>query len=221
MPFLHSKAGAVSARAQVGSEHDTGGAWGRAAVNPGGHGSPVHATLQMWVAPEGEQPPELRTVTLENGMTLFESHLSLWGGEIERMGAGRWTYVHYRSDQPQRCEIDKDRLTREFGELYGGKQRLLIPRETSDGWFADPAAAEPPAALPAAVPEPSAALPAAAPEPSAAAAAAADAVTVAEAPPEGLVAELAQLAQLRDAGSLSEAEFAAAKARLLGQSPPG
>lgn len=147
-------------------------------------------------------------MTLENGMTLFESHLSLWGGEIERMGAGRWTYVHYRADQPQRCEIDKDRLTREFGELYGGKQRLLIPRETSDGWFADPGAAEPSAALPAAAPEPSAAP-------------AADAVTVAEVPPEGLVAELAQLAQLRDAGSLSEAEFAAAKARLLGQSPPG
>jgi hypothetical protein len=102
----------MSARAQVGSEHDTGGAWGRAAVNPGGHGSPVHATLQMWVAPEAEQPPQLRTVTLENGMTLFESHLSLWGGEIERMGAGRWTHVHYRADQPQRCEIDKDRLTR-------------------------------------------------------------------------------------------------------------
>src|ERR1700679_1316193 len=143
MPFLHSKAGDVSARAQVGSEHDTGGAWGRAAVNPGGHGGPVHAPLQMWVAPEGEKPPELRTVTLENGITLFESHLSLWGGEIERMGAGRWTYVHYRADQPQRCEIDKDRLSREFGELYGGKQRLLIPRETSDGWFADPAATEP------------------------------------------------------------------------------
>jgi Short C-terminal domain len=205
MPFLHSKTGDVSARAQVGSEHDTGGAWGRMAVNPGGHGTPVHATLQMWVAPAGERPPDLRTVTLQNGETLFESHLSVWGGEIERMGAGRWTYVRYRADQPQRCEIDKDRLTQEFGELYGGKQRLLIPRETSDGWFAQPATTEPPAAPPAAAPEPSAA---------------ADAATVAEAPPEGLVAELAQLAQLRDAGSLSEAEFAAAKARLLGQSPP-
>jgi hypothetical protein len=97
VPFLHSKADAVSARAQVGSEHDTGGAWGRVAVNPGGHGSPVHATLQMWVAPEGEQrPSELRTVTLQNGQTLFESHLSVWGGEIERMGAGRWTYVRYQ-----------------------------------------------------------------------------------------------------------------------------
>jgi hypothetical protein len=106
MPFLHSKTDAVSARAQVGSEHDTGGAWGRAAVNPGGHGSPVHATLQMWVAPEGERP-DLPTVTLENGMTLFESHLSLWGGEIERMGAGRWTYVRYRADQPQRVRSTK------------------------------------------------------------------------------------------------------------------
>jgi hypothetical protein len=36
-----------------------------------------------------------------------------------------------------------------------------------------------------------------------------------------LVAELAKLAQLRQAGSLSDTEFAAAKARLLGQSPPG
>jgi hypothetical protein len=211
MPFLHSKTDAVSARAQVGSEHDTGGVWGRAAVNPGGHGSPVHATLQMWVAPDGEQPPELRTVTLENGMTLFESHLSLWGGEIERMGAGRWTYVHYRADQPQRCEIDKDRLTREFGELYGGKQRLLIPRETSEGWFAAPAAEPSVSADADAVTagETTVATPSASP------------ATDAGTPPEGLVADLAQLAQLRQAGSLSDTEFAAAKARLLGQSPPG
>jgi hypothetical protein len=106
------------------------------AVNPGGHGSPVHATLPTWVAPDGEQPPELwhsltrqpTTVTLQDGQTLFESHLSLWGGEIERIGAGRWTCVRYQSDRPQRCKIDEQRLTREFGDLYGGKQRLLIPR---------------------------------------------------------------------------------------------
>jgi hypothetical protein len=206
MPFLHSRTETRSARAQVGSEHDTGGAWGRMAVNPGGHGTPVHATLQMWVAPEGEQPPELRTVTLQNGLTLFESHLSLWGGEIERMGTGRWTYVRYPPDRPERREIDEPRLKRQFGDLYGGKQRLLIPKETSDGWFAT------------AVPEPSASAagvlePAASP--------ADDAVTAAETPPEGLVADLAQLAQLRDAGSLSDTEFATAKARLLGQSPPG
>jgi hypothetical protein len=43
----------------------------------------------------------------------------------------------------------------------------------------------------------------------------------AETPPEPLVADLAQFAQLREAGSLSDTEFAAAKAQLLGQSPPG
>jgi hypothetical protein len=88
------------------------------AVNPGGHGTPIHATLQMWIAPEGERPPELRTVTLQNGLTLFAP--------------------------------------------------------------AGPATA-----------------------------------------PAGLVADLAELARLREAGSLSDTEFAAAKARLLGQSPPG
>lgn len=34
--------------------------------------------------------------------------------------------------------------------------------------------------------------------------------------PSGLVGQLGQLAQLRDAGIVSEAEFGAAKARLLG-----
>ena len=209
MPFLHSRTDAVSARAQVGSEHDTGGAWGRMAVNPGGHGTPVHTTLQMWVAPDGQQPAELPTVTLQNGLTLFESDLSLWGGEIERMGAGRWTYVRYHSDQPQRCEIDEQRLKREFGDLYGGKQRLLIPKETSDSWFTSPAGAtaQPPASA-AGDAEPPGSPPG-------------DAVAPAETPPAGLVADLAQLAHLRDVGSLTDTEFAAAKARLLGQSPPG
>jgi hypothetical protein len=53
--------------------------------------------------------------------------------------------------------------------------------------------------------------------------------TAAEAPappepaaePDGLVADLSRLADLRAAGTLSDAEFAAAKARLLGQGKPG
>jgi hypothetical protein len=223
MPFSHSSADTVSARAQVGGEHDTGGAWGRVAVNPGGHGTPVHSTLQMWVAPEGERPPELPTVTLQNGLELFESHLSLWGGEIERMGAGRWTYVRYPSDRPQRCEIDKQRLTREFGDLYGAKQRLLIPRETSDAWFAPadstespPGAPEPPVSPVGGAEPPVSPVGGAEPPVTPVGGAVAAGAT----PPAGLVADLAQLAQLRDAGSLSDAEFAAAKARLLGQSPP-
>jgi hypothetical protein len=212
------------------------------AVNPGGHGTPVHATLQMWVAPDGQQPAELPTVTLQNGLTLFESHLSLWGGEIERMGAGRWTYVRYHSDQPQRCEIDEQRLKREFGDLYGGKQRLLIPKETSDSWFASPAraTAQPPASAAGATAQPPASAAGATAQPRASAAGATaqppasaagdaeppgsppgDAVAPAETPLAGLVADLAQLAHLRDVGSLTDTEFAAAKVRLLGQSPPG
>ena len=135
MVFHHSSKGSVSARAQIAVEHDTGGVWGRVSVNPGGHGSPVHATMQMWVDPEGGQLPDARTVVLSTGLTLFESHLSAWGGTIERLGAGRWTYVRYDPDHPDRCEIDEERLAKEFGPLYDGKQRLLIPKEASDEWF--------------------------------------------------------------------------------------
>ena len=163
---------------------------------------------------EGEQrPPELRTVTLQNGETLFESHLSLLGRRDRadgRRAAGPTSAT--KLDRPQRCEIDEERLTREFGDLYGGKQRLLIPRETSDGWFAarGHAPSRPLRPVLRSRRRPGGA------EPSAA-----DAASTADASPEGSAAELAQLAQLRDAGSLSVQEFAAAKARLLGQSPPG
>jgi hypothetical protein len=141
--------------------------------------------------------PDLRTVVLSTGLTLFESHVSLWGDDIQRMGSGRWTYVRYNPDQPEHCEIDKDRLATEFGLLYNGKQRILIPKEASDEWFKStgtgPDAPQPPAASP--------------PRETASA-------------PEGLVADLSRLADLRAAGTLSDAEFTEAKARVLGQPKP-
>lgn len=150
--------------------------------------------MQMWVAPEAGRAPDLRTVVLSTGLTLFESHVSLWGGDIQRMGAGRWTYVRYDPDHPERCEIDDERLAKEFGSLDNGKQRILIPKEVSGEWFKQTATAADtptPPKLPA----------------THEAALAAD----------GLVADLSRLADLHAAGTLSDAEFAEAKARVLGQ----
>jgi len=164
----------VSARAQLGEFHDSL----KGAVNPGGSGTAHHTTFHLRIAPE-------------NGDPQLESEISVWGGDAERLQPGRWTYVLYDPDKPDRCDLDKDRLAKEFDPLYNGKHRVMVPKEVSDEWFKNTATL---AGAPAS------------PEPAS--------------EPDGLVADLSRLADLRAAGTLSDAEFEAAKARLLGQGKP-
>ena len=130
-------------------------------------------------------------VTPENGEQRFKSQMSVWGGDAERLQPGRWTYVRYSPGKPERCELDKDRLANEFEPLYNGKHRVMVPKEISGEWATNAASvADAPAQ----------------PEPAS--------------EPDDLVGDLSQLTDLHAAGALSDAEFAAAKARLLGQSKP-
>jgi Short C-terminal domain len=175
MRFLRPPAKrSVSARAQLGDYHDSL----KGAVNPGGSGTAHHTTFQLRVTPEDGKPE-------------FMSRMSVWGGDADRLQSGRWTYVIYDADKPDRCELDKDRLAKEFEPLFNGKHRVMVPKEVSGDWLKN-------AATVSATPDP--------PEPAS--------------EPVGLVAELSRLAELRSAGALSDAEFAESKARLLAQHQP-
>ncbi len=161
----------VSARAQLTTHHDIGGASIR--QDGIGQSSSLHTTFHLRVAPVNGEPE-------------FDSQMSVWGNDGNHLQPGRWTYVQYDPDHPDRCELDKDRLAKEFDPLYDGRRRVMVPKDVSDAWFkSTDAHADAPASE-----------------------------------PTGLVADLARLADLRAAGTLSEAEFAEAKARLLGQGNP-
>jgi hypothetical protein len=72
-------------------------------------------------------------VVPDNGKPEFESRVSIWGetqsGRLEQGNwAYPWTYVLYDPDKPDECEIDTDRLAKEFGSIEKGEQRVTIPR---------------------------------------------------------------------------------------------
>jgi hypothetical protein len=174
MGFLRSASKrSVSARAQLTTHHDAVGAH----IQQDGisQSSSVHTTMALRVIPDDGQPE-------------FGSQLSAWGNDANRLQPGRWTYVLYDPDHPDRCELDKDRLAKEFEPLYDRKHRVMVPKEVSAGWF-----------------------------PTTAAVADAPVPPTPTSEPDGLVGDLSRLGDLRAAGTLTEAEFAAAKARLLGQ----
>lgn len=177
MGFLRSSSKrSVSARAQLTTHRDLVGA----SIRRDGidQSSSLHTTLQLRVTPENGEPE-------------FESQMSVWGNDANHLQPGRWTYVRYDPDHPDRCDLDKDRLAKEFDPLYDGRHRVMVPKDVSDAWFKSTATV-------ADAPAP--------PEPAS--------------QPDGLVADLTRLGDLRAAGTLSDAEFAEAKARLLGQGKP-
>jgi hypothetical protein len=111
--------------------------------------------------------------------------MSVWGKDADRLQAGRWTYILYNPEKPDTCDLDKDRLAKEFGADRHGHP-VMVPREVSNGWFQEQmAASAPPAAAP---------------------------------PRPDITEQLSKLADLRDRGVLTEAEFAAEKAKLLAAS---
>ncbi|HWE66545.1 MAG TPA: SHOCT domain-containing protein [Acidimicrobiales bacterium] len=129
-------------------------------------------------------------VTPDNGQPDFESAISVWGGD--ELMPGHWTYVRYDPDEPDHCDVDKDRLAKEFGSRSQGGRRLTIPTVVSDEWTKSVVVDASPQPEP--VPTPIS---------------------------DGLVEGLSKLADLHAAGTLSDAEFAEAKSRLLSQSNPG
>jgi hypothetical protein len=75
-------------------------------------------------------------VTPDDGGPEFESQASAWGGDEEHLVEGHETYVRFDPNHRESCDIDRDRLEREFGRV-AGKRRTAIP-----GWVTAERAAE-------------------------------------------------------------------------------
>jgi hypothetical protein len=175
MSLLHrGSKGSVNARAQMTGYHD--GLSSKQYDGGISQSKALQTTFQMRVVPDDGQPE-------------FASTMSVWGTDADHLRAARWTYVTYDPDKPEHCHLDKDRVGQEFGPLFNGRHRVMVPKDVGDGWYRSLA----PAADDPAPPEP-----------------------VPSTEPDGLVAGLSQLANLHAAGTLSDAEFAEAKAQLLG-----
>jgi hypothetical protein len=117
--FLRSRSkGSVGARAQLTSFQDS--KFFKASVNPGDAGKSLHSICLLRVAPENGQPE-------------FQSQMSVWGKDADRLRAGRWTYVLYDPDKPYSCDLDTDRLAKEFGPDH----QVMVPRDVSDAWGLD------------------------------------------------------------------------------------
>jgi hypothetical protein len=204
--FLGGKSkGTVSARAQLTTFHDSKLLAG--SVNPGGSNKSLHSTFVMRVTPE-------------DGGAEFESHMSVWGNDADHLQPGRWTYVRYDPNKPDHCDLDKDRLQKEFGSEFS-KHPVMAPREVGGEWSGGPAAS---AGQPAAGATQSRQekLMALAGDPAAmqqfiqnqrAAAGAAQPAAASTQP--DVTDQLTKLADLRDRGALTQAEFDAEKAKVL------
>jgi Short C-terminal domain len=204
--FLGGKSkGTVSARAQLTTFHDSKLLAG--SVNPGGSNKSLHSTFVMRVTPE-------------DGGAEFESHMSVWGNDADHLQPGRWTYVRYDPNKPDHCDLDKDRLQKEFGSEFN-KHPVMAPREVGGEWSGGPAAS---AGQPAgdATQSRQEKLMALARDPAAMQqfiadqrAAAGAAQPPAASPAPDVTDQLTKLADLRDRGALTQAEFDAEKAKLL------
>jgi hypothetical protein len=130
----------------------------------------------MRVVPDGE--PE------------FESTIRMWaGGDLDRLPPpGRQTYVLYDPEHPEHCEIDHDRLLKEFGPRYDGKPNMAIPRQP------------------------------AADDQTGSATSGSVATPGSTRQTDDLVGGLAELSELHANGALTDSDFAEAKVRLLGPS---
>jgi len=197
----------------------------------GGSGRSLEAKVRLRVMPEGQ--PE------------FDSEARVWGMDaVQQLAPGRDTYVLYDPEHPSRCDIDRDRLRNEFGPGRTGKDRVVIltdaqaqfedkltSREKDPGAYAEhrqemldraaAAKAHAQAITEAAqagdfteVERLKALL--------ATGAATAPARPVSVRPdatrPEDSLERLQKLADLHDRGALTDAEFAAEKAKILDQS---
>jgi hypothetical protein len=110
--FIHSKGKrTTSAIARFGTYEDS--KWLKGSASPGGPDKAYESKVQVRVAPDGQ--PE------------FDSEIRVWGGDVQRIQSGRQTYVLYDPEDPKHCDIDRERLTKEFGPAPNGKHRVDIP----------------------------------------------------------------------------------------------
>jgi Short C-terminal domain len=110
--FRHSKGKrTTSALARFGTYEDS--KWLKGSASPGGPDKAYESKVQVRVAPDGQ--PE------------FDSQIRVWGGDVQRIQSGRQTYVLYDPEDPEHCDIDRERLTKEFGPAPNGKHRVDIP----------------------------------------------------------------------------------------------
>jgi hypothetical protein len=184
----------------------------------GGGGRSMEAKVRLCVMPEGQ--PE------------FDSEARVWGMDaVEQLAAGRETYVLYDPKHASRCEIDRQRLRVEFGPGRNGKDRVVI-LTTAEARFEDTLASR--------AKDPAASAQHRQEILERAAAAQADSRAIVDALQTGDFAEverlkaqlaiggtgvaaaadpldrLQKLADLHDRGALTDAEFAAEKAKILG-----
>lgn len=200
MGFLRSSSkGPVGARAQLLSFEDS--KYLKVSVNPGGAGKSLHSICLLRVAPENGQPE-------------FKSQMSVWGNDADRLRPGRWTYVLYDPARPDNCDLDKDRLAKEFEADRHGHP-VMVPRDVSDAWGLDPVTDENP------VDDPKAKWKALARDPAARQQYLQEQMAKmavqpqAMAPKPDITDQLTKLADLRDRGVLTQAEFDAQKAKIL------
>jgi hypothetical protein len=149
--------------------------------------------LKTSTNPGGVNKSVVATVRLRvvpDGQPEFDSEAHVTGrADVDRLPLprkGHQTYVLYDPGHPEHCEIDRDRLRTEFAD----KHLLSIPQWVTEERQAKlPDSAGGPAATPAA-PSPAGLT-------------------------DEMVAGLAKLGELHENGTLTDAEFAEAKARLL------
>jgi hypothetical protein len=84
-------------------------------------GVPLRSKLRLRVLPDDGRPE-------------FESAATVWGGDQGHFDALHWTYVRFDPGHPDSCEIDRDRLTEEFGPVDGKKRRNTVPEAISREW---------------------------------------------------------------------------------------
>jgi Short C-terminal domain len=186
---MFGKSKRTSALARFGGSHDS--KWLRGSAGPGMPSHAMESKVQVHVMPDGQ--PE------------FASEIRAWGKDVDRIRPGDQTYVLYDPEDPGHCEIDHDRLRKEFGTGNNGKDLVAIPtRGTSDRRAAYLGAMESMGA--SATPEDrrTALIEAMGGRAAAPAPATAD-----------VAASLAKLGELHANGTLTDAEFAQAKAQLL------
>ena len=152
--------------------------------------------------PEFESQTSIGSATLGLAATLAGKKSD---ADQEHIDECHETYVTYDPEHPEQCEIDLDRLEREFGRTSKGQRRTVIPLRTdpaerlarskalADGTF-DPGEESEPAANTRTWTPSEDERPAAAPD---------------------IAAQLKVLVEMHASGALSDAEFAEAKSRAL------
>jgi hypothetical protein len=147
------------------------------------------AAVSVRVVPEGSA--EFHSVAHLQGKDVIGlgAEVDPWSG-TSVVGEPTYVLYEYEPSQLEQCEIDHERIAKEYGAREHG-HRLLIPRWNVDGHreIRPPTDSGDQAPAPAVVPE---------------------------SDDDDLVQGLAKLGELHDNGTLTDSEFADAKARLLG-----